>query len=161
MTLSAEIFVALGFLIFVGVFVYVGAHTRVSDAIDARTARIRHDLDEARRLRIEAEELLASYRRKAKEAEAEATAILSLAQTEAELLAKETLDRMNEFIARRSRQAEQKIAMAEAQATADVRAAAADAAADAALRILQAEVRGPVAEQILLGELAEVKKRLH
>lgn len=161
MTLSAELFVALGFLIFVGVLIWVGAHSRIAEAIDSRTDKIRRELDEARRLRREAEDLLASYTRKAKEAEAEAAAILSQARSEAEMIAKEAVDRMNDFVARRSRQAEQKIAFAEAQAAAEVRAAATDAAVEAARLILQSEVKGAVAEEFLLKELADVKKRLH
>ena len=161
MLLNAEIFVAAGFLIFLGVLAYAGAHTRLGAAIDARTDRIRHELAEATRLREEAEALLAAYQRKAKDAEQEAAAILAQAKADAELLAKETAERMADFVARRGRQAEQKIATAEAQATADVRAAAADAAIEAARLILQSEVKGRVAETFLVKELAEVKRRLH
>jgi F-type H+-transporting ATPase subunit b len=159
--IDAEFIVAICFLLFIGVLIYVGAHSRLGAMIDARTDRIRRELDEARRLRQEAEELLDSYRKKAKQAEADAAAIVASAKTEAELLAKEAAERLHDFVTRRSRQAEQRIALAETQAAADVRAAAADAAIEAARRVIQSETRGEAGAQIVLKELAQVRRRLH
>lgn len=161
MVLDAELFVALGFLIFVAILAYVGAHTRLGAAIDARTDRIRRELAEAQRLREEAEALLASFQRKAAAAESEAAAILAQAKTEAELLAKEAADRTADFVARRTKQAEQKIGLAEAQATADVRAAAADAAVEAARIVLAVEAKGQTGLDLLKKGIAEVQKGLN
>ena len=69
-----EFWVAVAFVLFIGVLVYVGAHKKVTDALDHRSARIKAELDEARRLRDEAGKLLAEYQRKQREAEREADA---------------------------------------------------------------------------------------
>ena len=80
---EAEFWVAVSFLLFVGLLIYVGAHKKVLDALDQRTARIRAELDEARRLREEAAKLLSEYQRRKGEAEREAAAIVAEASAEA------------------------------------------------------------------------------
>ena len=104
------------------------------DGIDQRQARIKAELEEARRLREEAQALLAEYQRKRHEADREADAIIATANAEAERLAAEGKAKLEDFVARRTKMAETKIAQAEAQALADVRSSAADAAVAAAER---------------------------
>ncbi|MBV8567442.1 MAG: ATP F0F1 synthase subunit B, partial [Methylobacteriaceae bacterium] len=146
MGFSAEFFVLLGFIIFVLLLAYFGAHRTVFNALDARARRIEGELAEAKRLREEATAVLASFEKKRAEAEAEAAGIIAQARAEAEMLAKETEARMTDFVARRSKQAEAKIALAEAQATADVKAAAAEAAVQAAEAVLKNDIKGPAAD---------------
>jgi F-type H+-transporting ATPase subunit b len=156
-----EFWVAVAFVIFLGVLGYVGVHRKVTEALDARAARIRAELDEARRLRDEAEKLLAAYQRKQGEAEQEATAIITEAKAEAERVAAEAKAKMEEFVARRTKLAETKIGQAEAQALADVRAAAADAAVAAAEKILTATAKGKVADNLIAQGIADVKAKLN
>jgi F-type H+-transporting ATPase subunit b len=134
--LDAEAFVLVGFTIFLGVLLWVGAHSKFAAMIDSRINKIKSDLAEAERLRAEAEALLASFEAKRAAAEAEAKAIVAQAKEEAELLAAEGRKRLDEFTARSVKQVEQKIAQAEAQAAAEVRAAAADAAVKVAEHVL-------------------------
>jgi F-type H+-transporting ATPase subunit b len=146
---EAEFWVAVAFVIFVGVLIYFRVHKLAIDAIDARRARIETELGEARRLREEAQALLAQYQRKQREAEREAAEIIAGAQAEAARLAVEAKAKMEDFLARRTKMAETKIAHAEAQALADVRAAAAEAAIAAAEIILKETVRGKVADDLI------------
>ena len=134
---------------------------RWSSALDHRSARIKAELDEARRLRDEAEKLLAEYQRKQGEAEREAEAIVADARAEAERVAAEARVKMEEFVARRTKLAEVKIGQAEAQALADVRAAAADAAVSAAEKILRDTAKGPVADNLVAQGIADVKAKLN
>ena len=158
---EAEFWVAVAFVLFVLLLFYVGAHKKVTDALDERSARIKAELDEARRLRGEAEKLLAEYKRKQGEAEREAQAIVSEARAEAERVAAEAKTKMEDFVARRTKMAETKIGQAEAQALADVRAAAADAAVAAAETILTASAKGKVAENLIARGIADVKAKLN
>ena len=103
-------FVALGFVLFIALLGYLGVHRKLTKALDDRAVRIQAELDEAKRLRTEAAAVLASYEAKRMEAEAEAQAIVTQARAEAEALAKEAAERMAEFVARRTKQAEGKIA---------------------------------------------------
>jgi F-type H+-transporting ATPase subunit b len=158
---EAENFVALGFLIFLGLLVYLGAHRRVIDGIDRRRARIKAELEEAVRLREEAQSVLAEFECKGREAESEATSIIAGARAEAERLTTEAKARMEDFVVRRTKMAEAKIAQAEAQAVADVRGAAADTAVAAAERILSAAAKGKVAEDLLARGIEDIKKRFN
>ena len=96
---------------------------------------------EQRTLGDEASALLASFEKKKAEAEANAAAIVAEAKAQAEQLKKDAVEKMNDVIARRTKQAEAKIAFAESQAAAEVRAAAADHAAKAAEIVLRDQCR--------------------
>ncbi len=158
---EAEAWVAIAFVLFLGLLVYLGAHRRVIGGIDARQARIKAELDEAVRLRQEAQAVLAEFERKGREAEGEAASIIAGAKAEAERLAAEAKTRMEDFVVRRTRMAEAKIAQAEAQALADVRAAAADTAVAAAEKILSAAAKGKVAADLLAQGIEDVKKKFN
>ena len=158
----AELWVAIAFLVFVGILIYNGVHTSIIKALDARGARIAAELDEARRLKEEAQKLVAEYKRKQREAEAEAESIVTAAKAEAERLASETKAKLEDFVARRTRMAEDKIAQAEHQALADVKAFAADAAVQAAERILAATVKGTATADRLVGQaIDDVRAKLN
>jgi F-type H+-transporting ATPase subunit b len=161
---TAEFWVAVAFVLFIGVLiyaVYAGAHRQILGALDARRERIKAELDEARRLKDEAAALLAEYQRKQQEAEREAAAIIAGARAEAERLGVEAKAKMEEFLARRTKVAETKIAQAEAQALADVRAAAADAAVAAAEKVLTETVKGKLADDLVAKGIADVKGKLN
>src|SRR5438045_1836976 len=116
--LEAEFWVAVAFFIFLGVLGYFGVHNMAVKGIDERRNRIKAELDEARRLKEEAQALLVQYRHKQHEAEQEAQSILASAQAEADRIASEAEAKVEEFIARHTKMAETKIAQAEAQAVA-------------------------------------------
>jgi F-type H+-transporting ATPase subunit b len=158
---DAEFWVAASFFIFIGILLYVGVHKKIAEALDHRRDRIKAELDEARRLREEAQALLAHYRQKQKEAEGEAAAILTSAKADAERMTLEAEAKMSEFVARRTKMAEAKIAQAESQALADVRAAAADAAVTAAERILKDTTKGNLADDLLARGIEDVKNKLN
>jgi F-type H+-transporting ATPase subunit b len=156
-----ETWVAVAFVIFVGILIKLGVPNLLFKVLDDRSARIRAELDEALKLRKEAEGVLAEYRRKQGEAEKVAESIILNARGEAERLAAEAKAKVEDFIARRTRMAENKIAQAEAQALADVRAAAADAAVAAAEKILIETTRGPAAETLVAQGIRDLKAKLN
>lgn len=158
---DAEFWVAVAFVIFVGGMGYLGVHKMVAKSLDERADNIRAELDEARRLKDEAAALLAQYQRKRQEAEGEAQEIVAGAKAEAERMAVEAKAKIEEFIARRTKMAETKIAQAEAQAAADVRAAAADAAVAAAEKILTQEAKGSLAGELIAKGIDDVRKKLN
>jgi F-type H+-transporting ATPase subunit b len=161
MAFDAEFFVTVGFLIFLCLLGYLGVHRMILKSLDKRGKEIADELAQAAKLRDEAIALLASFERKASEAEASAAEIVANAKAEAEALAKETAERLTDFVARRTKQAEAKIAMAEAQAAADVRAAAADHAARAAEILLRRETAGATGAELVAHEISSLKDRLN
>lgn len=156
-----ETWVAIAFVILMGVLGYLGVHRTVLKALDNRGARIKAELDDARRLKDEAAKVLAEYKARRASAEQEAADIITAARAEAERIATEAKTKMEDFVARRTKTAAGKIALAEAQALADVRAAAAEAAVAAASSILSQSVKGQVADDLLAKGIAEVKQKLN
>jgi F-type H+-transporting ATPase subunit b len=161
MEFDAEFYVTLGFLIFLCLLGYLGAHRTLLASLDKRGQAVADELAQAAKLREEATALLASFERRAAEAEANAAAIVADAHAQAEQLAKDAAARLSEFVTRRTKQAEMKIAMAEAQAAADVRAAAADHAVKAAEIVLRDQTRGPAGAELVTRDIAGLKERLN
>jgi F-type H+-transporting ATPase subunit b len=156
-----ETWVAIAFIILMAVFVYMGVHRTMLTALDHRAARIKGELDDARKLKDEAAKVLAEYKTRRASAEREAEDIIANAKAEAERIAADAKTKMEDFVARRTKTAESKIALAEAQALADVRAAAADAAVQAASTILSQSVKGSLADDLLAKGIAEVRQKLN
>lgn len=156
-----EFWVAVAFVILMGAFAYFGIHRTVLTALDHRSARIKAELDDARRLKEEAAKLLAEYKARHAAAEREAQDIIASAKAEAERIGSEAKTKMEDFVVRRTKTAESKIALAEAQALADVRAAAANAAVTAASTILSQSVKGPIADDLLAKGIKEVREKLN
>lgn len=161
MVLDATFWALIGLIIFLVLVVYLKVPAMLAKSLDARAEKIRDELEEARRLREEAQELLAEYQRKRKAAEAEAEDIVAAAKHEAVLFAEESARKTEEFVARRTAMAEQKIAQAETQAIADVRSIAVDIAVAAAEKLIAEKVTGAAASKIIDNSIAEVKNRLN
>jgi F-type H+-transporting ATPase subunit b len=158
---DANFWVLVSFSLFVGMILYFGVPAMITGALDKRADDIKNELEEARKLREEAQQVLASYQRKQRDAEKEAEAIVEQAQAEAERLAVETQAVLTEQVARRTQQAEEKIGRAEAQALEEVRAIAADVAVSAARRIIEEKLDGDKATKLIDKSIAEVKAKLH
>jgi len=159
--LEAEFWVAVAFVIFLAVLWRLGVHRKAVDSLDQRAKRISDELDEARKLREEAQAILAESEKKRREAEREAQDIIAGAREEAERVATEAKAKAEEFVARRTQMAQQKIAQAESQAVAEVRAAAAEAAVSASERILGQTVQGKVADDLISQGIRDVKTKLN
>jgi F-type H+-transporting ATPase subunit b len=156
-----EFWVAVAFVILMGLFAYLGVHRTVLTTLDHRRDRIKAELDDARRLKDEAAKLLEEYKARRASAEREAGEIVAGARAEAERIASEAKAKLEDFVARRTKTAEGKIALAEAQALADVRAAAADAAIAAASTILSQSGKGGVADDLLNKGIQDVREKLN
>jgi F-type H+-transporting ATPase subunit b len=161
MFFDPETWVAVAFVILMVVFGYLGVFKSAMTALDHRAERIKAELDDATRLKDEAAKVLADYKARSATAEREAADIIAGAKTEAERIAAEARAKMEDFVARRTKTAESKIALAEAQALADVRAAAAESAVQAASTVLSQSVKGQVADDLLAKGITEVRQKLN
>jgi F-type H+-transporting ATPase subunit b len=156
-----EFWVAISFFLFLALVLYLGVHKKLATALDNRAAAIAKELDEARRLREEAQSVLADYRKKQSSVDSEVAAIVNLAAKEAESLAAETRASMQEHFERRTKLAEDKIGRAEAQALADVRSAAVDAAVAAAESIIAAKLTPEAAAKLVGTSIDSLKSKLN
>lgn len=160
-TALATLWVFISLLIFLGVLYWAGVPGKIGAALDARGNRIRKELDEARTLREEAQQLLAEYQRKRKQAEQEAAEIVEAAKREAEQIVVEAKAKTEDFVARRTATAEQKIAQAERDAVGEVRSSAVDVAIAAATKLLGGKTDAKLSADLFKDSLAAVKARLN
>lgn len=156
-----ETWVAVAFLLFVALLVYLKVPAKIAAMLDERSARIAKELAEAKKLREEAQALLDEFKKKRAQAEKDAEDIVALARKEAEALAHETRAKLAETLERRTKQAEQKIAQAEQQAVKDVRTAATDVAVSAATELLAAASEGAKGAKLIEESIEAVKSRLN
>lgn len=147
--------------IFLGIVLYLKVPGMLSKSLDERANRIRNELEEARRLREEAQQLLAEYQRKRKEAEKEAADIVAAAKTEANMLREEAARKTEEYVTRRTALAEQKIAQAEREAVNEVRSSAVDIAVEAARKLLGEKLDAKAGADLFKASLQEVKANLN
>ena len=158
---NAELWVAAGLLLFFVILAVVGVPKLVAGALDAKAAKIQSELDEAARLRAEAEALLAQIRQEKLEAETQAAEMLAAAEADAKRMEVEARARLEESLTRREAMAERKIAQAEAQATAEVKAAAVELAAAAAERILADRLAASSTDPLADQAIAQIGPRLN
>jgi F-type H+-transporting ATPase subunit b len=161
MLASPELWVLVSFVLFLALLVYYKIPDKVVKALDNRADRIRTELEEARRLREEAQSILADYQRKRRDAEKEAEDIIAMARREAQFYAEESRKALNESLQRRVRLAEEKITRAEEQAVQDIRSQSADAAVAAAETIVVRELKGDSAGDLVTKGIREVSTKLN
>jgi F-type H+-transporting ATPase subunit b len=153
--------VAVAFIILLGVAFYFKVHRALIAKLDERAARIKAQLDEAQTLREEAQKTLAEYQRKQRDAIAETQQIIDHAKEEAGRMRDEAQAELERALARRADQAEEKIAQAEAAALKEVRNQAVDIAMAAAAKLLAEEVKPAKAKALIDESIEELSKKLN
>jgi len=133
----------------------------ITSGLDSRAETIRDEIDEATRLREEAQELLAGYQRKQHEAAKEAEAIVKRAKAEADRLAEKAAAHLEESLKRRERQAMDRIAQAEARATKEIRESAVDLAVSATRKLLTDNLSDAKADALIAGAIKEIPGKFH
>ncbi|AWI56175.1 F0F1 ATP synthase subunit B [Sinorhizobium fredii] len=161
MALDATFYALVGLILFLALIAYLKVPGKIAEALDARADKIGNELAEAKRLREEAQSLVAEYQRKRKDAEADAANIVAAAQREAEMLTAEAKQKTEDYVARRTALSEQKIKQAESDAINAVRTAAVDLAISAAEKVLAAKTDATAQETLFKQALGEVKGRLN
>ncbi len=158
---NTDFIVLISFLLFLGVLVYFGVPKLLGGMLDKRAAQIRSELDEARALREEAQQLLASYERKSREVSEQADRIVKHAKEEATNAAAEAKVALEASIARRLKAAEEQIASAEASAVKEVRDRAVQVAIAAAGDAIAKTMTAEDANTLIEDSIAEVAAKLH
>ncbi|OYR10880.1 F0F1 ATP synthase subunit B [Brucella grignonensis] len=159
--MDATFWAFIALLLFIALIVYLKVPGMIGRSLDERAENIKKELEEARTLREEAQQLLAEYHRKRKEAEKEAGDIVAAAEREAKALLEDAKRATEEYVVRRNKLAEQKIATAETDAINAVRASAVDLAVAAAGKIVADKVDAKVAGSLFKDALGQVKTNLN
>ena len=159
--LDPNFVVFVAFVIFVGVLIYFKVPGMLGKALDARAEKIREELEEARRLREEAQTLLASYERKHREVEGQVEDIVAHARAEAEIASEQAKKDLEASIARRLRAAEDQIAAAETEAMREVRNRAVAVAIAAARDVIAKEMTPERRAALIDDSIRIVGEKLH
>jgi F-type H+-transporting ATPase subunit b len=157
---STTFWAGVAFVLFV-VLVYKPAKRILTGALDARIAGIREEIEEAQRLREEAQSALANYQRRQREALQEAERIIEHAREEAERTRARAEAELEESIQRREAQAAEKIAQAEAAALDDIRDRAVDLAIGATAKLLEEKLTGKAGEKSVSDAIKVLSDKLH
>ncbi|MDQ7010467.1 MAG: F0F1 ATP synthase subunit B [Mariprofundaceae bacterium] len=158
---NAEFVVLIATVLFVAFLVYLKVPGMVTKMLDQKADEIRSELDEARRLREEAQGILASYERKQKEVKEHAEGIVKHAKQEADAAAERAMADLKESIARRLRAAEDQIASAEAAAVREVRDAAIAVAIETARDVITKKMTAKEGNALIDHSIQEVERKLH
>jgi F-type H+-transporting ATPase subunit b len=159
--MDATFWAMIALFIFLGVVVYMKVPGMIAKALDERAAKIRNDLDEAQKLRQEAQQLLAEFQKKRKEAEKEAADMVAAAKRESDLLIEEAHKKTEEYVARRAALAELKIGQAERDAVNEVRSIAVDVAIEAARALLAAKLDEKAGAELFKDSLTALETKLN
>ncbi|THD64412.1 ATP F0F1 synthase subunit B [Phenylobacterium sp.] len=154
---DAHFWVGVALIVFLAILVFVGVPKLAMQALDARGKKVQEQLEEATRLREEAQALLSRIQADREASDALSKEILANAQEQATRMQAEAQERLAEQIERRGQLAERRIATAEAQAAAEVKAAAVDLAAQMAEQVLTARLAGAKSDPLIdaaIGQLA-------
>jgi F-type H+-transporting ATPase subunit b len=158
---NTDLVVAIGFVLFIGILVYFKVPGLIFGMLDRRAATIRSELDEARRLREEAQELRASFERKKAEVKEQAERIIAKARADAEEASRQAKIDLEASIARRLKAAEDQIASAEASAVRAVRNQAVSVAVAAAGDVIAKNLSATEAGSMIDEAIKVVEARLH
>lgn len=155
-----EFWVAVSFVIVVAGLIWKGG-PMVTSMLDERAGKIKSELEEAQRLREDAQRTLAEYQRKQRDALKEAEQIVAQARAEAERAAKQAERDLEAALERRQRLAVEKVALAESKATTEVRNAAVDVAISAVRQMLAQQLDAQRHSKLIDEAIAELPQRLH
>ncbi len=133
--------VAIAFLLFVAVLVYVKVPGIIAKQLDNRAERIKNELDEAQKLREDAQAMFADYQRRQRDALATAEEIVAKAKEDADIIRKESEAELQATLTRRQEMAEAKIHQAEEKALAEVQSLAVDVAVAAAEKLMKDNIK--------------------
>lgn len=158
---NTTFWVGLAFAGFIGLILYFKAHSAIGKMLDERSASIAAQIEEAKNLRAEAENLLIEYQRKQRDAEREAADMVAQAKEDAQIMADQAKADLEALMRRRERGAAEKIAQAEANAIKEVKAAAVNIAVDAASSVLADAMKGKAGTTLVNDAIAEVESKLH
>jgi len=153
--------VAASTAVFVGGVIWSKAHKSVAAMLDAKSEEIRKQIEEAKSLRDEAEQMLLDYQRKQRDAEQEAADILAQAESDAKNLVDAAKTEISALVDRREKAADEKIKQAEVSAVKEVKAVAADVAVQATTEVLTVTLKGKGAKALADAAIAEVEQKLH
>lgn len=152
--------VAIGFALFMGIFLRYLA-PMITRGLDKRSDAIRNQLEQASKLRSEAEAVLEEFRKRQTELEIEAARIVEEAKQEAIQMRKKASAELEKIIARREAQANTKIALMEKEASQEIRTRMLSIATQAAEQLIKDELKKSGSQTITDHAIKQLEAKFH
>lgn len=156
---DATFFTLVGLLIFLAIVARMGGFKAMVGILDQRRDKVRAELDEAVKLRAQAQALLEEYQAKRAAAEVEARKLVEQARIDAETLRRTAKAELEADLARRERITQERIGRAEQQAATEAREAAVAAAIETAERLLGQAVSSDIQRSLVDDGVVELNQR--
>ena len=160
MEFDSTFWVAIAFLVFI-IAVFKPLHGAMTGALDDKIAQIRNEVEEAQRLREEAQSTLASYQLKQRDAAQEVEAMMEQAKAETEAHRKSAEAALEAMLKRQEQSASEKIQQAEAAAVQEIRDRAVTVALAATVSLLEEKLSGASGDALIDDAIKTLPDRLH
>jgi len=152
--------IGLAFAITVFLFIRYLVPT-INKALDARAEKIRDQLEQANRLRAEAQELLATYKAEQESMLKQAEEIVATAKRDAAAMRSQAAAELKSALERRTSQAHEKIARAEAEAVASIRTRIVESATESARMMLAEQSSGAAEDHAIARAISAIEAQIH
>ena len=121
MNIDATFWVAISFFIFIAGLIYLKIPQKVNNSLIDQISKIKNELEEAKKLKIEAKNLLSDYENKIDKSKKETQNIINLAKTNVEKNILEKTEKFHQLIEDRKKNIEQKITQMKENALKDIK----------------------------------------
>jgi F-type H+-transporting ATPase subunit b len=158
---NPTIVVGISFVLFIILIIYLKVPGKIAASLDEKSTKIKAEIDEARKLKEDAQAILAQFQRKQQNAKKETEDMLAMAKEESEIFAKEAEENFKILSARQTKAAEEKIAIMEANAVKEIQATAASVAINAAGQILGDVMDKKALSKLTDNSIDDLEKRLN
>jgi len=160
MTIDATFWVAISFLIFVGVIIYFKVPQKIDDSLNESIKKIKENLDNAEKLKDEAKNILSQYDSKVSKSKEEIKNLITDAKNQAEQNIIKTNEEFHKVIENRKKSAEEKIKQMKVQAIKDVKNSSVDIAISSVEKIIKNSIDKKKLDKIYISSIEEAKKIL-
>ena len=160
MNIDATFWVAISFVIFVGVLFYLKVPQKIYDSLDESIKKIKKEIDEAEKLKDEAKNILSEYETKISKSKQEVNLLIKKAQNESEKNIIKINEEFHNIFENRKKMAEEKIKQMKMQAIKDIKNSSVDIAIQALEKIIKNSIDKKKLDKIYISSIEETKKIL-
>ena len=160
MNIDATFWVAVSFLIFIGLLFYLKVPQKIGQSLDDNIKKIKEEIGNAEKLKDEAKNILSEYETKVSKSKEEIKNLIEKAEKQAESNIIKTNEEFHNIIENRKKAAEEKIKQMKAQAIKDVKNSSVDIAIHSVKKIIKNSIDKKKLDKIYISSIEETKKIL-
>jgi len=160
MTIDATFWVAVSFFIFLGFLIYLKVPQKINNSLTDQINKMKKELDEAKKLKVEAKNLLSNYENKIDKSKKEVLEIINLAKRESEKTILEKTEKFHQAMENKNKNAEQKIVQMKENALKDIKNISVKISMDAVEHLIKNSIDKNKLEKLYTKSLEQAKTSL-